>query len=205
MLGPRAAEVSGVDILAIAGSPRRGGNTDRLLDAFLAAAEEAGASTERVMPSEEDIGFCRGCNACSMDGECIVDDGMQRIYPLLNSARSLVIASPVYFASVPASLKAFYDRCQPFWARRYILGYQLTERRPAALLLVRGGGDPYGSEAAIATTRSVLAVLGMDLEELVEAEGADKADEIESDPEAIAAAADAGARMAGRLLGTDGE
>lgn len=33
----------------------------------------------------------------------------------------VIIATPVYFASVPARLKAIIDRCQVFWARKNIL------------------------------------------------------------------------------------
>ena len=149
-------------VLGIAGSPRRHGNSDRLLDECLAAARAAGAQTDLLVVSGAGIAPCRGCNLCSRDGKCVVRDGMQDVYPRLDTADAIVIASPVYFATVPAVLKALYDRCQPYWARRYILGQPIVRRRPGALLLVGGGGDPYGHECASKTTRSVFAVLGVD-------------------------------------------
>lgn len=156
------SEVRAPKLLAIAGSPRRGGNSDALLDACAAGAAAAGAEVDRLVVASAGIGFCTGCNECSKDGSCIVRDGMQAVYPRIDAADAFVIATPVYFATVPAVLKAFYDRCQPYWARRFVLHQPLERRRPAALLVVGGGGDPYGNSCAIAPTRSILAILGAD-------------------------------------------
>lgn len=152
-------------VLGIAGSPRRGGNSDRLLDACLSAARLAGAETDLLVVADADVAPCRGCNACSKTGACVVRDGMQDVYARIDAADAIVIASPVYFATVPAVLKALYDRCQRYWARRFVLGVPLTRRRPGAYLVVGGGGDPYGHQCAVTTTRSVFAVLGIDYTE----------------------------------------
>jgi len=149
-------------ILAIAGSPRRRGNSDVLLAACTEAAAAAGAQVDLLVVSEAGIGACTGCNGCSAAGECIVRDRMQDVYPRIEAADAIVVATPVYFATVPSVLKALYDRCQPYWARRYVLHREAPPRRPGALLVVGGGGDPYGSSCAVTTTRSVFAVLGID-------------------------------------------
>jgi len=163
-----AAGASAPRILAIAGSPRRHGNSDALLAACTEAAEASGARVDLLVASEAGIGACSGCNGCSVGGECIVRDRMQDVYPRIEAADAIVVATPVYFATVPSVLKALYDRCQPYWARRYVLGRPAPARRPGALLVVRGGGDPYGHECAVTTTRSVFAVLALDyLHELV--------------------------------------
>jgi multimeric flavodoxin WrbA len=151
-----------VRILGIAGSPRRHGNSERLLDECLDGARVAGAEIDELVVVEAGIAPCRGCNACSISGECIVRDGMTSVYPRLDAADAVVVATPVYFATVPAVLKALYDRCQPYWARRYVLGQARPARRPGGLLVVGGGGDPFGRGCAVATTRSVFAVLGLD-------------------------------------------
>jgi multimeric flavodoxin WrbA len=154
-------------VLAIAGSPRRGGNTDALLDACAEGVRRAGGEVDLLIVEKCGIGPCVGCNGCSRYGRCIVSDGMQEVYPRIDAADAIVVATPVYFATVPAVLKGFYDRCQPYWARRYVLHEPIARRRPAGIIVVGGGGDPYGSECAVATTRSVFAVLGLDcLDEL---------------------------------------
>ncbi len=109
---------------------------------------------------------------------------MRSVYPRIDAADAIVVATPVFFATVPAVLKAFYDRCQPYWARRYVLHQPIERRRPGGLLLVGGGGDPYGHECAETTTRSVFAVLGLDYRGEVFAR-ADSPSEIGGQPDAL--------------------
>lgn len=181
-------------VLGIAGSPRRDGNSDRLLEACLDGARAAGGTTDLLVVARAGIAPCRGCNACSSTGSCVVHDGAQAAFSLIDSADAIVVASPVYFATVPAVLKALYDRCQQYWARRYVLGEPLARRRPGALLLVGGGGDPYGHQCAVTTTRSVFAVLGVDYtEELVVR--ADTSSEAGRQPDALMRAGEIGAAI----------
>lgn len=161
-------------VLCIAGSPRRRGNSDRLLDAAIRGVEEAGALAIRLVAAEAAPEPCRGCNACAKTGDCVNHDGMDEVYALLSSADALIVASPVFFAGVPATLKALYDRCQPFWARRYVLKQPPPARkRPGAFLVVGAGGDPFGPECAVTTTRSVFAVLGVQVTEVLQVIGPD--------------------------------
>lgn len=185
-------------VLCVAGSPRRQGNSDRLLSECAEGAREAGGRTATLVVAEAGIAPCRGCNACSSTGECVVRDGMREVYPLLDAAAAVVVSTPVYFATVPAVLKALYDRCQPYWARRYVLGEPPPPRRPGGLLVVGGGGDPYGHRCAVTTTRSVFAVLGLDLAEEVVLEGADSPSDAGRHPDALTSA-----RAAGRALAED--
>lgn len=192
---------AGPYLLAIAGSPRRHGNSDRLLDAAIAGAQEAGITVRRIVASEEGVGHCRGCNACSLTGECVVHDGAQPVYRLLDGAAGLIVATPLFFAGVPGVLKDLYDRMQPYWARRYVLGEPpVAVKRPGALLIAGGGGDPFGCEAAVLTTRSVMNVLGIELLDIVFAEGVDSPTDVERHPDHLAAARALGARVAETAL-----
>lgn len=188
-----------VRVLGIAGSPRRHGNSERLLEACLEGAREAGAEIDELVVVEAAIPPCRGCNACSSTGECVVRDAMNSVYPRLDAADAIVVASPVYFATVPAVLKALYDRCQPYWARRYVLALDPPPRRPGALLLAGGGGDPFGHSCAVATTKSVFAVLSVDYTAEVVVE-ADSPSDVGRHPEALAEARAAGARLVSDAL-----
>ncbi|MBM4429510.1 MAG: flavodoxin family protein, partial [Chloroflexi bacterium] len=67
-------------ILAIAGSPRRGGNTDRLLDQAIAGAESAGSMVERFVLSKLQVAPCIECNRCFETGRCAVQDDYQVLY-----------------------------------------------------------------------------------------------------------------------------
>jgi multimeric flavodoxin WrbA len=112
-------------LLAIAGSPRKGGNTDLLLEEVLRAAREVGVDTQLLRVSELKISPCTSCGACWESGECVIKDDMQAVYPQLLDSHYIVIASPLYFMGVSAQLKALIDRCQALWARRFILKREL--------------------------------------------------------------------------------
>jgi len=118
-------------VLGIHGSPRRGGNSEILLDLCLEAARQAGAETEKLRASRLDISGCRACGGCDETGECVLADEMQRVYPLLDSAERIVLAAPIFFYSFPAQLKALIDRAQARWARRR-LRHRQPGYRPAA-------------------------------------------------------------------------
>lgn len=184
-------------VLCIAGSPRRHGNSDRMLDACSRGVEEAGGRCVRITVSDAGIAPCRGCNACSSTGDCVIRDAMDEIYPLLDAADAVIVSSPVYFATVPAVLKALYDRCEPYWARRYVLNQPRRERRrEGALMLVGGGGDPFGHECAVTTTKSVFGVLEVKLSEVYALVGADSPSDIGRHPEALKRAEEIGRTVA---------
>ena len=63
-------------VLGIVGSPRRGGNTEIMVNEVLAGAQAAGALTEKVILSELDITPCRACNGCRKTGACVQRDDM---------------------------------------------------------------------------------------------------------------------------------
>jgi len=104
-------------LLAILGSPRRGGNSDTLAAEFLRGAASAGAQARTIIPSDLGLAPCDGDNRCAADGRCVILDGMNEIYDEVLSAPGLLIATPVYFMGPPGSLKCFIDRFQAVWAR----------------------------------------------------------------------------------------
>jgi multimeric flavodoxin WrbA len=120
-------------ILGIAGSPRKGGNTDTLLDRFLSGAADRGADVKTIRVCNLKIAGCLHCDACLEMGNCRVMDDMQSVYREMELADRLAIASPLHFMSVSAQLKALIDRCQVFWVRKYILKIpplgEMKERR----------------------------------------------------------------------------
>ena len=182
-------------VLCVAGSPRRHGNSDRMLDALAEGVEQAGGSAVTLVLAELAIAPCNGCGACSVTGSCTIRDDMDEVLRLADAASAIAIASPVYFASVPAGVKALLDRCQPYWARRYVLNRPGPAKRPAALLLAGGGGDPFGTECAVTPVRSALAVLGFALREVLDVTDVDKPSDVSSRPEVLDRA-----RAIGRLL-----
>ena len=100
-----------MNILIISGSPRKGGNTELLAEAFAKGAS-AHHHVEIVSVRDVKVNPCLGCNACfvSKSNSCAQKDDMTLIYEKMNHADMLVIASPVYFYGISAQLKAVIDR-----------------------------------------------------------------------------------------------
>ncbi len=128
-------------ILAINGSPRRGGNTDLLLGEFVRGGRESGAEVEVILLRELKISPCLEIYACKENGECPIPDDMRGIYPKLVEADVVAVASPIFFYGVTAQTKAFIDRCQALWARKYILKKPIAagrSRRRGVFLAIGG-------------------------------------------------------------------
>jgi len=100
-----------MNILILAGSPRKGGNTDLLVEAFVKGASQK-HHVEVVSVHDYKVNPCMGCNACfkSESNSCVQKDDMSLIYEKMAVADMLVIASPVYFYGLSAQLKAVIDR-----------------------------------------------------------------------------------------------
>lgn len=102
-------------ILILSGSPRKGGNSDLLCDEFMRGALEGGNNVEKIRIAEKNIGYCRACYACKEGGVCAVRDDMAEVLQKMIDADVLVFASPVYFYSIDAQLKAVIDRTVARW------------------------------------------------------------------------------------------
>jgi multimeric flavodoxin WrbA len=108
-------------VLGIFGSPRKGGNTELLLEEALKGAEAEGAEVERLHLTEFTITPCKECHGCDQTGTCVILDDMEKIYPKLLEADIIILASPIFFYGVTAWAKVLIDRSQAIWARKYLL------------------------------------------------------------------------------------
>lgn len=103
-------------VLILSGSPRKGGNSDILCDEFMRGAAESGNAVEKIRVAERKIGFCRGCYYCKKSGgDCAIKDDMAEVLQKMIDADVIVLASPVYFYSIDAQLKAVIDRTVARW------------------------------------------------------------------------------------------
>jgi len=103
-------EIDPVRVLGIVGSPRRGGNTETLVDAVLAGAEEAGAQVEKVLLRDLEIAPCLACDACQRTGACAQEDDMAPLLAKMQASPVWVLGTPVYWWGPTAQFKAFLDR-----------------------------------------------------------------------------------------------
>ena len=138
--------------IAISSSPRRGGNTETMLDAAVEGARSAGAAVEKVVL--RDLGFkpCLNCGGCSKTGRCVLKDEYSALNERIRAADRLILAAPIYFGSLAAQMKCLVDRGQPFWAEKFLLRKEppARELERRALFLSCGGfkkGDKFLANA----------------------------------------------------------
>ena len=139
--------------LGLVGSPRRGGNTETLVDEALRGALEAGASTDKVVLSELDIHPCTACGACHRTGSCVFDDDMGSVLEKMRQSSVWVLGTPVYWWGPTAQTKTFIDR----W---YGVDKALFRGRRIILVVPSGGGPSY-SDTTVEMLESIVPYLGM--------------------------------------------
>lgn len=151
----------------VVGSPRTNGRSAALAEElFEACIEECPDDQISLIPlSSLTVLPCEGCSYCmkSEGHACHLEDDMVDIREVLDDADELTIVSPVYFASAPATLKAFLDRLQPyFWT-----DVRRGELRPATLHVIGEGHDPFGFDPLVVTVKSAAFTAGFKLERVL--------------------------------------
>ena len=96
--------------LAILGSPHTNGTTAAMLNFAVHKAEQAGYAVTKITLYEKELSFCTGCRSCMDTHICVQKDDIQEIAPLLHKSQLVILAAPVYWANVPASVKNLFDR-----------------------------------------------------------------------------------------------
>ena len=101
-------------IIGLVGSPRKGGNTDTMVDCILEGAKSKKAEVEKVYLQDLDIRPCQGAFSCEARKRCVLPDDMQPLYETLQQADGIVIGTPIYVGNVSEPLVNILDRCRPF-------------------------------------------------------------------------------------------
>jgi multimeric flavodoxin WrbA len=181
-------------IVIVKGSPRQDGNSATLADQVAAGARAAGAHVESFYLHGMDIRACDACDACRTEPYrgCVIEDDMQVLYPKLQDADALVIASPVYWFTVSAQTKLFMDRCYALYDSQ---GYTMRGKR-IGIVMVYGDSDPFNSGAvnAFRTFQDGFRYVGADIVGMVYG-SADRPGEIRANTNAMQQAYELGRRL----------
>ena len=185
--------------MGLFGSPRKGGNTDILLEEALKGVEMEGAEVERLHLTDFTITPCKECHGCDKTGNCVILDDMQKIYPKLLEADVIILASPVFFYGITAWAKALVDRCQALWSRKYLLKSpslgEEGKRRKGFLISVAGTKGQRVFEGAILTAKYFFDVLNAEFVGQLVFRGIDAKGDILKHPEAIQQALELGRKL----------
>jgi len=186
-----------VKVLGIMGSPRIKGNTDLLLEEALKGAKIQGAEVEKIVVDKLKIAPCKEYLGCFKDGNCVIRDDMDEIYPKLLGADMVIIASPMFFYGVSSQAKALIDRCQALWAREHILKQSLPNGgRKGAFIAVGATKGKRLFEGAILTVKYFFEAIGVEYADELLIRGVDARGEIKEHPIALSDAFELGKRLA---------
>jgi multimeric flavodoxin WrbA len=176
-------------VLGIYGSPRKGGNSDQLLDKALEGAPSPGAEILRVYARDLTMCGCIECGGCDKTGECVVKDDMQTVYPLMDEADVIILSSPIFFYGLSAQVKALVDRAQARWAKKMLAktseDMKLYEAGKGYLIAVGATRGENLFEGAIWTARYFFDALDMSYEGGIFFRSLEKKNAVQENPETL--------------------
>lgn len=121
-------------VLLINGSPNAGGCTYTALKEVESELSKAGIETEIIQVGHLDIRGCIACRRCATLGKCVFDDIVNEVAAKFEACDGIVLGTPVYYASINGTLKAFADRLF------YSAHFDKTMKVGAAVVSCRRGG-----------------------------------------------------------------
>lgn len=151
------------NIIAFTGSPRKEGNTRRLLNELIEGAEAKGGEVKVYDLNEPGIRGCQGCFYCRSHPECSVQDALAPFYGEVRNATGIVFASPVYFGDISGQGKIWLDRMFPM-----LDGQAFQPRFPGkkvVTLFAQGDGDAGRFLPAMQRLHSFLHTFGWKLQD----------------------------------------
>ncbi len=185
-------------VIALNGSPRRGGNIEVLLNEVLKPLRETGHDIEVYPLNLLSIKPCQDCGGCTGSGLCIHSDDMSKIYDAIREAERIILASPIFFYSLSAQTKAMVDRCQSFWSEKYLLKKSIPagpRGRKGLLLLVGGMKKDDGRQSAEVVAKVFLRTVSVPEHETLFFGGVDAKGDVSKHPTALQEAYEAGKRL----------
>lgn len=191
-------------ITAIHASPRRAGNTSRLLDQAVAGARQEGARVQEVFLRGLKISPCLELYGCKKDGRCAIADDFQPVYDLMLASRGLMLAAPIFFYGLCGQAKILMDRCQSLWVKKYWIEKQPfgggLKTRKGLFISVGATSGAKLFDGALMSVRYFFDVLEAELWQSLLYRGLDLEGDVLAHPQYLEQARQAGADLALNLL-----
>lgn len=141
-------------IVVLTGSPRRNGNTAFLADRFIKGATESGHDVFQFDCASHKIEGCLGCNACGMNGACVLKDDFGLVRQHIVDADMVVFVTPMYYFGFSAQLKKVVDR---FYA---INGKIKGDSKKAAFIMAYANSSPKDAQPMIVHYQTLVDYMG---------------------------------------------
>jgi multimeric flavodoxin WrbA len=160
-----------MNVTVLFGSPRRYGNTKKLLDFLLTALKKKGHDIKMIYLNDLNIRPCQGCLKCLKNGDCRIRDDMKDVRKYILDSELIVFASPIYWYSISAQLKLVIDRMIAFMDEDY---KSRIKGKKVITVLTSGGGEKDVMEASLIMFKKTFDLLGLKHVGHVEAKGCDE-------------------------------
>ncbi len=151
--------------IGIVGSPRKSGNVDRLVQAVLDGAEEAGYQIMKYNLNEMSYSGCQACNYCKNHENCKLDDDLSELLEDLTAADAVVFGSPIYFYLFTGQFKLMEDRMYSFIDPGF--NSRLAPGKKAVIVTSQGNPDLAAFEKAASDFGGILELLGFEVAEII--------------------------------------
>jgi len=146
-------------VLGVVGSPRKGGNTDILVERVLSGAQKEGNTTNKIFLNDLNIKPCQACMACKKTGKCAIDDDMQKVYAQVLESDCLVLGTPIYWLGATAQMKTFIDR----WYALLDTDYKTKLKgKSAVIIAVCGAPETSMADFAIQAFEKIFGFIGIE-------------------------------------------
>ncbi len=193
-------------ITAVYGSPRRNGNTSRLLARAVEGARSAGAQVSEFRLRDLKMSPCLEIYGCKKEGRCVIADDFHKVAEAILESDGLMLSSPIFFYAVSAHTKIFMDRCQSLWVKKYWIEKappgKSEFRRKGMFISVGATKGRKLFDGAVLSVRYLMDVFDMELSATLLYRGLDLEDDLDRQPEPLAEAFAAGAAFAESLRGS---
>jgi len=177
-----------------AGSHRKGGNSDRAADLLAQGVREAGGEADIIFIREHRIIPCQACGFCDKSVDlhgnkrCVLGekDEAWTLFKPLFTARTVLIASPIYFYHLPSMFKTWIDRSQQFWTAKATGEQWVADLQKRTAHAVFVAGRPKGEklfEGARITLKYFLHNFNVTLADPLIFRGVDKHDDLGKQPD----------------------
>ena len=144
--------------IAVLGSPRRGKNTETLIDYYIEELELLGKDVEKFVLSEIELNVCIGCEKCIKNNICRYNDDITLIIDKMKMAEGIILGSPAYNYNVTSHMKILLERLFSmfnFGRGSWTSGLGSMDKK-AILIGVCAGPDDYSMGFTVEAMRRVM-------------------------------------------------
>ncbi len=99
-------------IIAVKGSPRKNGSSNKLIDEIIRGAKDAGHTVSEYFVQGMNLKGCQSCFACKQKSgrDCVIPDDLKPYWAEIQEADALILGAPVYAGSLCGPMISFMNR-----------------------------------------------------------------------------------------------